>query len=324
MNRTRTVVLASSGLALALALAGCSGTNTGSQASDESALQTVSVGVHPVSVAAAFQYGIDEDIWADYGLEIDLHTGQGGAAALPAVSSGSLDIALGNPLSVMVAADQGLDMRIISGYAVPPLENDLTNGVVVESTSGIETWSDLEGKTVAVNALNTQGDLTIKEAVASDGGDSSLVNFTELGFPDMAAQLELGNVDAIWAPEPFLSPHLSDDTKHNLGSPNEAVISLLPPVITFTSGSFADENAALLETFENGLADVLEQASADDEGFTAAIAEYMSMPVEVVESITIDELTTEMDADALTSLGSLATEYDYIDQDPSFDTLVID
>lgn len=306
---------------LLLALTGCSNDTPSSAEAEE--VQTLSVSVMPVAVSAAFEYGIEQGIFENHGLEINVQSGQGGAAALPAVSSGSLDLAIGNPLSLMIAADQGLDMRIVSGYAAPPLENDMTNGIVVQADSGIETWKDLEGKTVAVNAIQTQGDLVVKGAVAADGGDPDEVKFTELGFPDMEAQLEIGNVDAIWQPEPFLTSNLNNPDRKNLGSANAAVIDLLPPLVTFTSADFAETNSELLDTFETALAEVLEAASEDPEGFREHVSEYLDMPMEIVEVMTIDDLGTEIAPNALPELADLALEYGYIDEEVDLDTIVL-
>lgn len=276
------------GFAFALALTECSDETSSSADTDDGEIQTVTAGVMPVAVTAACEYGTEQGIFEQHGLEVDIQSGQGGAAALPAVSGGSLDLAFGNPLSIMIAADQGLDMRIVSGYAAPPIENDMTNGIVVQADSGIETWRDLEGKTVAVNAVQTQGDLVVKGAVANDGGDPDEVKFTELGFPDMEAQLEIGNVDAIWQPEPFLTANLNNPERANLGSANAAVIDELPPLVVFTSADYAEANSELLDTFESALAEVLEAAYEDSDGFRQQVSEYLDMPMEVAEVITID------------------------------------
>lgn len=324
MKIRRTPKIFAGALALTLVLAGCSDDTSSTADAEAEDMTTLSIGVMPVAVSAAFEYGIEQGIFEKHGFDINIQSGQGGAAALPAVSSGSLDLAIGNPLSIMIAADQGLDMRIVSGYAAPPIENDMTNGIVVQADSGIETWKDLEGKTVAVNAVQTQGDLVVKGAVAQDGGDPDEVKFTELGFPDMEAQLEIGNVDAIWQPEPFLTSNLNNPDRANIGSANAAVIDQLPPLVTFTSADFAETNSELLETFETALAETLEAAANDPDGFRQQVSEYLDIPIEVVEAMTIDDLGTEIAPNALPDLADLALEYGYIDNAVELDTIVLE
>lgn len=321
MHIGRSHKLLAGGFGLALALTGCSG-DSSTEADD--GLQTISVGVMPVAVSAAFEYGVDQGIFEKHGIELDIQSGQGGAAALPAVSSGTMDMAIGNPLSIMIAAGQGLDMRIVAGYASPPLENDLTNAIVVQADSGIESWKDLEGKTVAVNAVQTQGDLVIRGAVSQDGGDPDEVKFTELGFPDMQAQLEVGNVDAIWQPEPFLTSNLNNPERASLGSANAAVIGQLPPLVTFTSASFVEEQPELLESFRTALDEALTAAAQDPEGFRAQVSSYLDIPMDVVEAMTIDELGVDIAPNALPELAELALEYGYIDGEVDLEIIVVD
>ena len=195
--RTRRMTAVAAIAAAGLLLTACGGGSLsgetaapeGEAASDE--LIPVTVGLLPIAAAAAVQMGIDEGVFEEQGLDVSVQIGQGGAALLPAVSSGEIQFAVGNPLSVLVAASQGLEMSIIAGYSSVDVPADkLPTGVIVKEDSGITTWKDLEGKKVAVNAFNTQGDLSIMGSVEGDGGDPAKVEFTEIAFPDQLAQLE--------------------------------------------------------------------------------------------------------------------------------------
>ncbi|MCA0347183.1 MAG: ABC transporter substrate-binding protein, partial [Actinobacteria bacterium] len=123
MKNLRFTAIAAAAAAIALGLTACSGGSLdgGDTAPSENTgsteLTKVIVGVLPIAPAAAVQLGIDEGIFEKHGLDVELQLGDGGAALLPAVSSGSMQFAVGNPLSVLTAASQGLDMRIVSGYS---------------------------------------------------------------------------------------------------------------------------------------------------------------------------------------------------------------
>jgi NitT/TauT family transport system substrate-binding protein len=171
------------------ALASCSSSPAEDDAdAEEGDLTQVTVGVLEIATSTPVQMAIDEGIFEEHGLDVSLEFGQGGAALLPAVSNGSIEIAIGNPLSLLTAESQGLEMSIISGYSLsyenPTDPEELApSGIIVQEDSGIETYSDLEGKKVATNTLQTQGHLTTLAMVDDDGGDSSLVEFNEIAFP---------------------------------------------------------------------------------------------------------------------------------------------
>src|SRR5699024_3378569 len=101
-------------------------------------------------------------------------------AMLPAVSAGQMDFGVGNPLSVVTAVDQGLDMKIVAGYSNSLEDVEDVAGVVTRADSDIDTWADLEGKTTAVNALNSLGDLTVMNLAEQDGSHSQTYEFYEI------------------------------------------------------------------------------------------------------------------------------------------------
>lgn len=330
MKRHFSKVLAG-GAIIALALTGCgsgSPSGTGGGAAGESGaasgdLTKVTVGVLSIAPSGAMQYGIEEGIFEKHGLELELQTGQGGAAMLPAVSTGTMNFAVGNPLSVMTAANKGLDMKIVSGYSNSRAEGEDNNAVIVKADSGIEDFADLAGKTTAVNTLKTQGDLTIMESAAMDGADPSKLNFSEMPFPDMEAQLERGNVDAIWVPEPFQSRALSNDAYKLLGYPNQKTLPGLPTMVTFTSGSYAEQNPEIVADFKAAVTETLTAAEADPDGVRAVLPEFMGMPEEVAKNLKMEEFDAEVRTEVLNDMGELMVKYEYVDSAPDVAAMTV-
>jgi NitT/TauT family transport system substrate-binding protein len=313
----------------ALALTGCgqgspsgSATPAGSEAVDGD-LTKVVVGVLPIAPSAAIQYGVDEGIFEKHGLDIDFQTASAGAAMLPAVSTGSINIGIGNPLSVLVSVDKGLDMKIVSGYSNSKAEGDDVTGVVVKKDSGIDSWADLQGKTVGVNAVNTQGDLTIMEAVAQDGGDPQAVKFSEMAFPDQPAQLERGNIDAAWMAEPFVANALKDEDNKLLGYNYQEVIPGLPTMVAFSSGSYVEQNPEAVADFKAALAETLDAAEADQKGLKSAVATFLKMDESAAQAINMEQFSGELREDEMTKLGELMLKYEFVAKAPDVDAVLV-
>jgi ABC-type nitrate/sulfonate/bicarbonate transport systems, periplasmic components len=311
--------------AAALTLAACtsaplSGDGAATEPSGDGAgeLIPVTVGALPIAPTAALQLGLDEGIFEAHGLDVTVEYGQGGAALLPAVSSGSIHFAIGNPLSVLIAVSQGLDMRLVAGYA--RIDDPPGGGMLVAADSGIETWRDLEGKTVAVNALNTQADLTIKASVDDDGGDSTAVTFTEIPFPDQLPQLEQGHIDAAWVPEPFLSAGIGSGAVM-LGDP-QWYIPRAYTLATFTSGAFADSEPEVVEAFVAAITEALAFAAGDEAVYRTAIADFTGMEQATADSIAIDDLTGELDRTPIEQVSELAYRYGYLEREPDLDLVI--
>lgn len=330
MSRIRTRSLAALALAGVFALAACNaGSPSGETADPADAgtgeLTPITIGLLSIAPAAAVQYGIDQGIFAEHGLDASVQITAGGAAMLPAVATGQIDFGVGNPLSVLVAASQGVDVRIASGYSFSLDTGDDINAVVTRAGDGIETWADLEGQRVSVNAINTQGDLTIKESVEADGGDPESLQFIEIPFPEALAQLDSDNVDAVWIPEPFLSAAVADPEAYTVvGYPNQNTIPGLPTMVTFTSGTVADDDPELVERWREAITDVLAAATADGEGFGTTIAEFTGMPEAAAMNLRLERLSGELDPALIVELGALADKFDFIGTVPDLDTVILD
>jgi NitT/TauT family transport system substrate-binding protein len=313
MKFSKTMAVTSAAL-LALSLSACS--DGESDATAEGGLDEITVGIIPIAAYAAIPYGIDHGIFEEHGLDVTAQPSSGGAEMLPALQTGDMDVVIGNVSNLLLAVDQGLDMRVVSGYQQSLPEGHDVNGVVVRADSGIESWVDLEGAEVAVNALRGQGDLTIMESVAEDGGDPAEVNFVELNFPDMESQLERGNVDAVWVPEPFMHNALESDDYELLGHPNQ-VVAGMPTVVSFVTGELAHEDPDLIERYQAALDEVLTAFASDEEGAMEAVMEFMDLPQEEAEIAS--ELTSHDAAipdDQIEQLAELMVKYEFVEENP--------
>src|SRR5699024_6993677 len=143
---------------------------------------------------------------------------------------------------------EGLDVRMVTGYSHAIKSGDDINSVWALADSGIEEPRDLEGKSVAVNTLRTMGEVSINDLVESDGGDPSKINYVELGFPDMPAALEQGNIDAAWVPEPFQTI-LKDSGAELVSYSTQETMPGVATMSVVTSGVLADSEQEFVEEF---------------------------------------------------------------------------
>ncbi|MGM7666650.1 ABC transporter substrate-binding protein [Microbacterium sp. A93] len=284
-------------------------------------LTEVTVGVLPIAPSVGVYYGIENGIFEEHGLDVELSTSNAGAAMLPAVANEQITFGVGNPQSVMNANDRGLEMQIVAGYSNSLAEGDDIAGVVTTKAAGIDGFGDLGGMTVSVNALQTQGDLTIMESVEKAGGDPSAVNFSEMPFQDMPAQLERGNTDAIWVPEPFLSNALADEKNELVGYSFQEAVPGMPTMVTFSSASFTKENPEVTQQFVDAMTESLAAATEDEEGVRAALVDFISLPEEVAQSLKMEELSGEIRKQQIEESGQLMVKFGFIDNEPDVERL---
>src|SRR5437867_3096785 len=151
----------------------------------------------PVLIADKHGYFKDE------GLAINVTTFAGGAAAMPALIAGKIDIVHSNLVSVMLARAQGYDVVLVSNNSVASVAPPDAARVIVKKDSPLQSPKELEGKRVAVNTLNNVVWVSVRTLVEKRGGDPRKVNFIEVPFPQMLDALLNDRVDAIANIEPF-------------------------------------------------------------------------------------------------------------------------
>jgi NitT/TauT family transport system substrate-binding protein len=194
--------------AAAAIAAGCGGGGSGGSSSGGGPVKLTvqdTAGV-PSSFLA---FGVQKGFFKKQNLDVKVVPAQGGAAIIPAVLSGKVQIGGSNLVSALLATSKGLPIQVVAGgTSAPANSNRDFVGILVNGNGPIRTPKQLEGKTIAINTLNNVNDVTDKAALAKQGVDVTKLKFTEVELPDMEAALAAHRVDAITPIEPFLTSAL--------------------------------------------------------------------------------------------------------------------
>lgn len=281
----------------------------------------IRVAALPIAETGALWAAMEEGIFEDHGLEVEVVPAQGGAQAIPALLSGDIDFAIGQPFGPFRANLQNLGAVIIGNYASAVPSGKDVNAVVALDSSGIDGPADLAGKRVAVNSLGAAGDVTIMKAVEDAGGDPTTIQFVEVAFPDAPAQLESGNIDAAWVPDPFMSI-VDGGAGHIVMHPYQETIPGLSLLTNITLQQTIDDNPELVESYSAAMTEALSWASENEEAVRAAIVANMGIPEEAAAGITLPQFTWDLNTDDLQQLVDLAVGYGVLDQAPDFGTLL--
>ncbi len=167
-------------------------------------IRTLKVGYLPLTDFLGMYAAIEQGYMTEEGLKLELTAMAGGATIIPAIVGGSLDFGISNYVSVILANGQGIKIKAFSDSsygtrASPPFAMMVKNG------SAIKTGKDLNGKKIAVNTRNGIVHVGVMEWLSRNGGDAASAQYVELPFPQMAAALTQGSVDAIAPTEPFVT-----------------------------------------------------------------------------------------------------------------------
>lgn len=309
--------------ALALLTTACGGSDGGGTApTDESGTRQLTVGVIPIVDVAPIYLGQEQGFFEERGIELELVPGSGGAAAVPGVVAGDFQFAFGNVTSVLLAASQGLPLRVVAegNSSTGDPETDFS-AVVVAADSPVQSAADLAGKTIAVNNLRNIGEVTIRKAVEDAGGDPGSINFVELAFPDMPAAVTGGDVDAAWVVEPFVTVATGQGARKVLANFAEAVEDLTVATY-FTTEQVIAEDPQLVDDFQAAIAESLQYAQDNPDEVRRIVTTYTQITPEVAEQMALPAFPQEVDTASLETVAELMQRYEITSEPVDVDALL--
>lgn len=142
------------------------------------------------------------------GLDVEFVTLNNGPAVAAAISSGSLDIGYSAFVPIAAARSRGEDFRFFLATGYENSQESITK-YVASARSGMSSFKDLAGKTIAINAAGGGCELGALDHAEAAGHASSAYKVVTMPFPQMQAALELGTIDAACTVDPFFASIMS-------------------------------------------------------------------------------------------------------------------
>jgi len=288
-------------------------------AGQQPATVPLKVGTLPILELLPLFVGKEEGFFREAGLDLELTTLAGGAAGIPALESGSLNLMYSNLVSVLQAVEQGLDLRIVapgSLNAVNP-QADTARFLVLED-SGIEKLADLRGKRIAINTLRNVNDLYTVALLDTVGLKSTDYTLTEMPFPEMVDALVNKQVGAVVEVEPFIAILLDSGKVRDLGS---AYYELHP---RFYLAHFValqrwlDSNQETAQRFQRAYFRSVDYVNQNRDKWGAWAVQYVRLKPELQDKVAYPEWSTLMTGEYVTSLQrtrDFMLRYGYLKQD---------
>lgn len=187
--------------AIAATLAACS--SAGSESTPKE-MTPVTVGAVFTTAAVPLWIAEEKGFFAKNGLEVTIKQSPNFAASVPSLLNGQMQFANAATAPVITAISKGTPVQIVSGVqaevANPKLGDDQ---VMVAQSSTIARPRDLQGKTVATNAVGSGPYVGVMANYLADGGAPNGIKWVVMDLNAQIPALKNGQVDAIVASEPF-------------------------------------------------------------------------------------------------------------------------
>lgn len=248
------------------------------------ALVPVRVVLFAGDAAAAAYYAKDRDMFSRAGLDVNITEVKNGAAGAAAVAGGAMDIGFSNPISLAQGHERGLPFATLALGAVAKDGQEVSGFIIVSKTSPIRTAKDLNGKTLSVDGIGGITDISIRNWIDKNGGDSHTVKFVELAFPEMMSAVKSGRIDASEMNAVF-DPLIGkpDDSVRMLGSSYAALAPIFASSLWFSTKDWIAKNTETTKKFVAVMKESAIWANGHHHESAAILAPHLKRSVEEVE-----------------------------------------
>jgi hypothetical protein len=217
---------------------------------------------------------------------------------------------------MMIASTQGIPITAIAASEVEGTSvADNWQNIMVKGNSSIQTPADLAGKSIAVNALKGVGEVMIKAALKKRGVNPNSIHLVAIPFPTMRTALRNGQVDAIWAPEPFVTQALNLDGARIVMAPGPVLGKFWPIGGYGARTTWARQNPALFKKFRTAINKSLTYSQSHP-------AEIRALLPAGSQNIRLPIWSPLIDRSKLRQLAGYAKEFGVIDKLPNLTQLV--
>lgn len=299
----------------------------GGSAASAPAPITLKVGTLPIAEMLPLFVGKDEGLFQAEGIELELTTLAGGAAGIPALESGSLNIMYSNIVSALQAVEQGLDLRVIAPGSLNAVNRNADSSRwLVLNDSGIEKLADLRGKRLAINQLRNVNDLytvALLDTVGLKPGDYTL---TEIPFPQMVDALLNKQVDAICEVEPFITIALDSGRVRDLGSAYADIHPNFYLAHYVALKRWIDRNEDAVHRFQRAMQRSIDHVNANRDRLGDWSVQYLRLNPELKDKIAMPEWRTAMGDEYVGSIArtrDLMVRYGYLKQSLDVQPLIV-
>lgn len=269
----------------------------------------ITVATLPAIDVAPLHMAVDNGYFKEEGLNVTIDQTASGQAALTKLVGGDADIAFSSYVPFLVAHSKGAaDIKFVAD-AVATTPDSVQ--IVAMPNSSVKSVRDLEGKRVAVSALNTISDAMVKSVMKANGLDYKSVDFVPVSFPDIAGALSRGDVDAGLLIEPFLTKAASSTGTVRIIDAATGPTKDFPLAGYGALTEFVEKNPKTVAAFQRAMQKATEEAQ-DRSKVEPVVVKTAKVEPEIASLLKLPLFHSALDASRIQRVSDLCAEFGII------------
>lgn len=311
--------LAAAALVLGACSPGGAPTEQGGGGGDAGSKDPIKVTIGAVFTTATVPIWIaeSEGFFEDNGLEVTITQSPNFAASAPSLLNGQMHFANAATSPAITAIGEGMPLQMIAGVSADQQEGeDAANQVLVPEGSTITRPKDLEGHTIATNAIGSGPYIGVMANYLEDGGDPAKINWIVMNLNEQIPALEKGQIDAGMFSEPFTAQARAAGFVPAFDSYHADGIDLLPygftDAVLLASKDYIAKNPDAVERMRTAMIEANDFATANEEAVRAILVEKAGLDPAVSDDVNLPGWIGEIEPkgvqamiDAMTKVGLL-------------------
>lgn len=313
-------------ITVVVVLAGCTDDQTGG-AGDAPRKTTLRVGLFPAANTLPVHAALTRGIFERHGLDVVLTEGQDLPLFMAAQAKGQYDIAMSTPTLVLVAAQKGLGLQVVSSTAQQTAQRP--NAVWITTDPSIRSLADLRGGTLAVPSLTGIITDAVVYLLQRKGLQRNEVRLIQTPFPAMGDQLEAGHVNAAVATLPYSTAIVArgflaheDVIVEAVDAASGGAVAEAITTVWTVPRQFALDNPAAMTAWRDALREAVDALESDQNAARAMMADWLGIPSEILDEAPLPDWTVDITPRQLEPYVAIARQVGTIDSDPDTTTLV--
>jgi NitT/TauT family transport system substrate-binding protein len=256
-------------------------------------------------------YAQEAGILRAHGLDVHFAAQRSGSATTAAVIGGAYALGKASVMSLINAHVHGVPLVLIFPGGVYK-SGSTHSGMIVRADSPIKTGADVNGKLVAVSALNDLYTIGAYAWVDAHGGDWTSLKLLEIPISAITEAVVSGRVDVGNLTDPFFTSALDTKKVRLLADTDAAIAPQFALTAWFATRDYVRANPAIIQAFRAALHEAAIYANNHHAQTVDAIAKFSGQDPSVVARMNRMAYGTELDPKLIQPLIDDAAKFKVI------------